>query len=301
MGFEVVFECPDGNGLVLSDRTFADRIFNHITYARVRMGDSALVDHVFTADAPRLALPNTGAALHSDSVLRYAGLGFSHVYRSADMLCFMVALLLLAWRRRDYALAFGALAVGYAAASLLAASALASPRFDGRLANGLLILAAAVSAPAFAAPRGRQTPWVLGGGAAALALPAFVLHGEAAALAALGIALVAAASLSIPSRETGRTALVLILPFVFALLDGFTLPNDVSTLALPSGRLGVMAGSFNAGALAAETVLPVLFAGAWFLLPRLRRFVEPGRFVRDLATAAFTGLGVFWFSSWLYA
>ena len=298
--FEILFQCPDGVGLTLSDTAFSDRMQNHVDFARVQIDNGGLVEHFFTAAAPRFDLPRAGAALQSDSMMRYAGLGFSHVYRSADILCFMLALLLIVRRRRDFVLAFGALAAGYGVAVLLSAFNLAAPRFatDQGL-RGLLLLVAAATAVVLSLPDPRRGAWTLGAGALVLAVPALFLHGAAAAFAVLGMGLLAVSVPFLPGRDDQRATLLMIAPFLFALLDGFALAGDLSIEALAPAQLAPMVLGFDAATLLAEAVLPLCVVAAWFLVPTMRQFAAPGGLVPELAASLFIGCGIFWFGTWL--
>ena len=298
--FEIVFECPDGEGMTLSDTAFSDRVENHVDFARVQIDNGGFVQHVFTAGAPRFDLPSKGATLQSDFATRYVTLGLSHAFRSAEILCFVLALLLIARRRRDYGLAFGALVAGYVPAILLSTFELAAPRFGtGQAFVGLLVAVAAATGVALSLPDPRRGAWALGAGALALALPALFFHGTAAALAVLGGGLLGVSTVLAPRRSDRRAIFLLIAPFLFGLLEGLTPAGDLAVLALPPAQLAPMLLGFDAGTLLGEVVLPLCLIGIWFAVPFVRKMAAPGGFLPDLAASVFIGCGVFWFGSWL--
>jgi hypothetical protein len=299
--FEIVFECPDGAGLTLSDTAFYDRVANHIDFARVQIDNGGFTEHVFSPYAPKLELPAAGEALQSDSVLRYAALGLYHVLGRADIWCFVLALLLIARGRRDYILALGALAAGYGLAVLLASLHLAAPRFGtGQAFAGLLVFLAAASGAVMSLRDPGRGAWALGASLLALAVPALFLRGALAALAVTGAALLAAGALFMPGRDSQRRVFLLMASFLFALLDGFDLAGDVAVLALPSAPLASMLVSFNAATLLAEVVLALCLVAACLRVPVIRRMTAPGALLPDLAASGFIGCGLFWFVTGLY-
>jgi hypothetical protein len=298
--FEMLFQCPDGIGLTLSDTAFSDRVANHVDFARVQIDNGGLVNHVFTAANPRFELPRSGAALQSDSALRYAGLGLSHVYRSVEILCFMLALLLIVRRRRDLVLALAGLATGYGAAILLSVFNLAAPRFESaQSVSGLMVLAAAAAAVILSLPDSRRGAAAFASGTLILAIPALIFHGWPAAFGVLGMGLISVSVLFMPAREDSRTAFLLIAPFLFALLDGFTLASDLSILALSPAQLAPMILGFNVASLLAALLLPACVVAAWFLVPTLRRLTVPGSLVPEAAASLFIASGMFWFATWV--
>jgi hypothetical protein len=300
--FEMVFQCADGVGLTLSDTAFADRVANHVDFGRVQINNGGLVQHAFTAVAPRFDLPAPGGTLHGDSVFRYAGLGLAHVVRSFDILCFMFALLLIARRRRDFALAFGALACGYCVAALLAIFNLTALRFgNGQAFSGLLVLTAAATGLVLSLPDPRRGAWALSVGALLAGLAAWFFHGAAAALSVWGIASLAAATLFVPARDDRRALFLAAASFLFALLDGFALSGDVAILFLSPAQLAPMLVSFNFATLMGALVLPLCVVAAWFLLPLFRRMTVPRGLLAEGAASVFMGFGIFWFATWLYS
>lgn len=297
--FEIVFQCPDNAGLTLSDTAFADRTENHFDFARVQVNNRGFFQHVFTAREPRLNLSNALSGGQSDSMLRYAVFGLSHVFRSLDSLCLGLALVFIARRRRDFVIALGALFAGYALAAILSPFDLVAPRFG--TGHGLLILIAAATGIALSLPDPRKATVALGSGALVVAASALALHGFAAGYAVLGLMLIGISSLFNPRFESRRAAFIAMIAFVFAFLDGFVLTADVAYLSIPVPQLALMVSGFNAGALLAGIAIPLCLVIAWFLLPAARRFFSSGNFVSDLAGSVFAAFGTFWFGSWLFS
>jgi hypothetical protein len=296
--FEIVFQCRDNTGVTLSDTAFADRTRDHFDFARVQVNNGGFFQHVFTASEPRLNLSHTPAGGQSDSMLRFAMFGLSHVFRSLDSLCLVLALLLIARQRQDYLVALGALFTGYALAAILSPFDLVAPRFS--TGHGVLILVAAVIGIALSLPDPRRATVALGSGALVLAAPALALQGFAAAYTVLGVMLAGISSLFNPRPESRRAAFIAMIAFVFAFLDGFVLTRDLAYLSVPGTQLALMVSGFNLGAFLAGITIPLCLVIAWFLVPKARRLFSPGNFASDLAGSVFAAFGTFWFGSWLF-
>ena len=296
--FEVVFQCPDNAGLTLSDTAFADRVENHVDFARVQVNNGGFFQHTFTAGEPRLSLSGTPAAGRSDSVLRYAAFGLSHAFRSLDSLFLMLALLFIARRRQDYIVAAGALFAGYVLAAMLSPFDLVAPRFGA--AHGLLILVAAATGMALSLLDPRKGAAALGGSALVIAVAAFALQGFAAACAVLGTMLVGISALFNPLAESRRAVFLAVIAVLFGFLDGFVLTSDLTYLSLPATQLTPMVFGFNFGSFLGDIAIPASLVTVWFLAPVIRRLMRPGNLISDLAGSVLTGCGVFWFGSWLF-
>ena len=296
--FEVVFRCQDNAGLTLSDTAFADRVENHVDYARVQVNNGGFFQHAFTAGEPRLSLSGAPAGGRSDSIFRYAGFGLSHVFRSLDNLFLMLALLFIARRRWDYIAAVSALFAGYTVAAMLSPFDLVAPRFSA--AHGLLILVAAVTGIALSLPDPRKGAAALGSSALVIAVTAFALQGFAAAFAVLGTMLVGISALFNPRAEFRRAIFLAVIAILFAFLDGFVLTSDLTWLSLPTSQLTPMVSGFNFGSFLGDIAIPACLVAVWFLAPVIRRLMRSGDLISDLAGSVLTGCGVFWFGSWLF-
>jgi hypothetical protein len=300
--FEIQFACGGKGAISLSNTAFAN-VPSHVDFARVQRDGGAFAQHVFTTDATRFALPDVASDMPSDSVFRYATLGFTHVRRSIDILLFMAAIVLIVRTRRDFIVAAGGLASGYVLSLLASVLRIVSPHAAAPvLVNALLVFLAAAAAFVLRRERRSEGAILVAVSVAILAIPAFFVRGGASlSIAALGIALLAASALLLPLREGARGAFLAASCFVFALLDGFVLPGDVAIQAIGAWPLTPMTLGFDAGAFVAEMLLPLCLAGLWLYVPRLKRVVPADGILVDAAAALFIGCGVFWFVSRLYA
>ncbi len=195
--------------MTLSDRAFSDRVPNHVDFARIQIDNGGLIEHFFTAAAPRFELPRSGRKHRAAKRFHHAlcGARALHVTRSADILCLTLALLLLVRRRRDLILALGCARRRITAwPSCFSVFNLAAPRFaSDQGLSGLLLLVAAATAVVLSLPRTRERgAWALGAGALVLAVPALFFHGAAAAFAVLGMGLLAVSVPFLPGRDDSR-------------------------------------------------------------------------------------------------
>ncbi len=296
--FEIVFQCQDDAGLTLSDTAFADRIGNHVDFARVQVNDGGFFQHAFTAGEPRLSLTNAPRGGQSDSMLRLTRFGLSHIFQSLDGLCLMLALLFIARRRLDYIVAVGALFAGYTLAVGLSPFGLIAPRFG--TAHGLLILVAAVTGIALSLPDPRKGAAALGITGLVVAAAAVALQGFAAAWVVLGTMLIGISALFNPFTESRRPLFLAIIAFLFSFLDGFVLSSDLAYLRLPGAQLTPMVLGFNLGSFAGAIAIPACLVAAWYLSPVARRLIATRAIISDLAGSVLTGCGVFWFGLWLF-
>ncbi|MGH7105174.1 MAG: hypothetical protein ACREFT_01550, partial [Acetobacteraceae bacterium] len=132
------------------------------------------------------------------------------------------------------------------------------------------------------------------------ACAAVILHRPDAALLLVGGALFCGSALAVQVGSSGRLALLALVAFLLAMVDGFTLPRVLLPLELPASvRLPMLAG-FDTGALCAEVgLLCVAVAARGVLGNRLGKSagVAGATLTRDVIAAALGGLGVFWLVS----
>ncbi len=294
--YEVFFHCPKGALTTLTDTAFNDHVPEHLDFARVQVGTGDFTHHVFTIDRKSLDVPQDPNALSSDSILRYAMLGLFHIRDSADIIVFMLALPLIARKRRDFALAFGTLILGYVTASTFSVLHVAMPRFDwGEVFDGMLGFVAAAASIMFSLPDRRLGIYALGGATLLMAITAYFMHDVSAAAGVFGVALLALAPFLVPGRENSRAVFLAIVPLTFGFLDGFVLPNDLALLDLPASSLVPMLTGFDAGVLAGEMLLPLALVALFYFVRPLRPLAAERGVVPDIAASALIGCGLFWF------
>jgi hypothetical protein len=229
----------------------------------------------------------------------YALLGAGHIVHSAERVGFLLGLMLLVRRRRDWLIAGAALCCGYLASLLTPACDLIPQMPLVESALGLLVTLCAAHwvSMRMRAPRGLAR--II---AAALAVLALALA-SASALAAVGWSGEAAWSLLGAALFSGgllvasayRPAVALfVLPLLFAVLDGQVLWGDYTRLHLWRSPGPATLLAFDAGALLVELgIMALLYGGAvWWV--RSRRRASFNNVAEELAATALAGLGAFW-------
>lgn len=297
--FEVIFQCPQPNGITLHNSVLFDRMPSHLNFARIQVGDGAAVDQLFTSARESVALPTTGSQPAGAGVLEYMRLGVTHVVNSLDRVCFVLAFLLLRYRRRDLAFLVGGISLGYLLSLVVTVSGIITPRMElTEPLLGFMVVLVAADAAAQAAKRPLAAAALLGAGLLVLTAVTAALHGMPAGLMFIGIAAFACCYLPISSELSGRPAFALVPATLFGMLDGFGFAATLSILKLPIATLAPMVLGFDAGAVLVFALLASAIVAVAAVL-RARGYAT-WPLSADLASAVLAALGVFWLVSRLY-
>jgi HupE / UreJ protein len=293
--FEMVFQCPQQKGMVLENTFLFDRVPQHINFARIQVDGGGFVSQVFDSASERIMLPSTPAALSDAGIFYYVQLGARHITYGLDRLCFVLALLLARYRRRDLGYLICGLSLGYVFSLAISLTGVITPRMEltEPLIGFMIVLVTAE-----AASRVIRRPWavagLIGGGLLVLSAAALLVRGPSLSLMLAGLAAFAACYLPISNRLAERAAFGLVPTLLFGTLDGFGFAADLSMLKLPAGALAQMHLGFDAGAvLVVALVASAIVAGTW--LARERRIRGAWPTLVDIGAALLAGLGVFWF------
>lgn len=298
-GFEIFFRCGAPlRDLTLENRALFHRMPGQVNFARIQAG-GRFTQQLFTADRERLHIPDL-AAVPPAGLGAYMRLGMRHILRSADRLCFLLAALLLARRRRDVAWIVAGLAAGYGISELIRAAGLIVPRdtlvesFVGFL---VALCAVALAVPQLARPRVAIAGWpaLL----AVFAITAAIAGAAHPALLLAGAAGLAAGFLAAAHRPGQWRGLWLLPVGVLGFLDGWVLPVQLAPLHLPDWTEARMSLGFDLGALVLDAVLLAAAVGVHALL-RYGRLAPRRAAVNVLAAACLGGLGMFWLVSRLH-
>ncbi|HEY2037747.1 MAG TPA: hypothetical protein VGG96_12075 [Steroidobacteraceae bacterium] len=298
-GFEIFFRCPTAKGLALTDSALFDRRPGHVNFARIEIRGS-FHEELFTSARRRLFLPDAGAPAVSGAAA-YARLGARHVLQRVDLMCFVLGVaLLFAEGAMLRGVALG-LSAGYLSSGALALTDWVVPRDDmpGASVGLLVALLAGLYVVRGLRERSRATSVSL---AMALlpACAAVILRRPDAALLLVSGALFCGSALAVQVGSTGRLALLSLVAFLLAMVDGFTLSRVLLPLDLQASvRLPMLAG-FDTGALSTELGLMCLTVAARRVLEnRVAKSGEPAAatLMRDVVAAALGCLGVFWLIS----
>ena len=299
--FEIIFDCPQAEKMVLRDQVLFDRAPTHVDYAQVQVtgGRTALL--MFTRDHQTLALPASPAKLPDAGMDRFAGQGFWQALYRADRLCVMAGLLLLARRWRDIGWIAGALGLGYLASLAASLGGLATSGVVDAAIGLLIVLLGVGGLKAHASGLPVSRPWRIGLAACTglfvvLSLTAGLVRNGTAALAAAGLAVFGGAQIWIAGARPRLRWAAFAPAVVFGLLDGMGLPHELAVLQPPALQVAPLQVAYDIGAMtAAGALLAIGFAAVWLVSRRWKPTWGP-----DVVSAALIGLGLFWFVSRAY-
>ncbi|MGH8259753.1 MAG: HupE/UreJ family protein, partial [Steroidobacteraceae bacterium] len=223
-GFEIFFRCGGPmRDLVLENRALFGRVPAHVDFARIEAGGH-FTQQIFTAERQQLKIESP-AAVQAAGLGAYLRLGALHILHSADRLCLLLAVLLLARRRRDVPWIVAALAAGYGLSWLARGAGLIAPHealLDAFAGFLVVLCAVAIAIPQLERPRVAIIGWT--GLLLLAAVAAAVLRAVQPALLLGGAAGLSAGFLVATHRPGHWRGLWLLPAGVLGFLDGFVLP-----------------------------------------------------------------------------
>jgi HupE / UreJ protein len=294
--FEVIFQCASPKDIVLQDTAFFGVAPEHINFARVQVDGGGFAERLFTPGKERISASSDGGIFGDCCILRYLRIGFAHVLASVDRLIFVLGLVFLVRRPRDYGLVVAGLSVGYLASMAISATDIVAPRMQ--LVEALMAFMSVFIAAQIIVLTWRRPQFVaiiVGLGCLVIAMSSSMLD-TSGRLLLFGFGLFAACYLLVCDRIADRAIFWLLPSALFAFMDGFGLAAAVSGLDVPARQLVPMLAGFDLGAVLADLlVLTVITAGV--ILLRRTRFAVPRPIAVDLGTAILVCLGVSLFVS----
>jgi hypothetical protein len=302
--FEIIFQCPDSQGVALHDHLLFDKVRDHIDFAQVTAGGRTRLE-TFSHD--HQDVPARASSALSDPTTSAVTLhGGSGLFQDPLRLCALLAVLLTLGRWPSAPKIGAAAVAGYVIAFAASASGLETPdiRLD-RALEGLMTVVVALgvvlahSEGGFAARSWKAVciavAAVLAVGALALAVP----HGAAAVLAVAGMAIAVLAQVIAAPNGGWRTWLQLAFVGFLAALDGLTQATLLSPLKAPLGVAAPVLAEMSVGAAVAICLtLAAVEAARWMLRGRLMPLRVTAS---ELVAACVAGAGLFWFASQLYS
>ena len=298
-GFEIFFRCPSSGAVTLEESALFDRLAGQVNFARIEFR-SGVYQELFTASHERVILPQNGAG-PSANWGAYVKLGATHVLHSPALWCLLLGAVWLLLRAPSLGWMSAALAGGYLVSLAGALGGWVAPRGELLSAYGGFLVALL---PLQYIARGLRHPARAAVGAAAvscaLVTVAWGVHRPVAAALLAGVALLASGVLAGYARRSDDSSLGVFATFIAALLDGFTLPQQIAPLHLPVAVRLPMLTAFDVGS--------VLAAAAFVALALVVRRLSGGQpaspvatLASDLAAAALSLCGVFWLVSGSFA
>ncbi len=288
-------ECSSATDRIIESRLLLDAAPSHLHFARVRRSGGRAVERVLTEAAPLWEL-DSGAGEDANShrgtsLTGYIGLGLEHILTGWDHLAFVLGLLLLAHGFRDIAMLVTSFTIAHSITLALSVLGVVEP--TGHVVEALIgfsIALVGIENAWLLAGKGRVLPILVVGGLLALA----VAGSRLPLLAVSGIALFSACHFALLRRSSRPERLRAAVAFAFGLIHGFGFAGIMMELDLGRVRLAPALFGFNAGVEIGQLAVVAL---VWPLLAVIRRAPRLSAWVNDLASAAVTGLGLFWFLS----
>lgn len=256
---------------------------------------------LLTLDAPSAALGRRDAS-GTGRFRRYVLLGVEHIAGGWDHLAFLFALVLLARRFRDVALAATGFTVGHSLTLALAALGLARPdplQVEALVALSIVLLAI-------------ENLWILDGRARDL-LPTATVLGllglaagaaflgaprHAGVLATTGLALLAACHFALLARAETPAALAghrAAVAALFGLIHGFAFASVLREAEFPRAELVPALFGFNLGVEVGQLALLGAAIGLARLVVRAAGERLPRALLLEIGSAAAAALGTYWF------
>lgn len=293
--FELHFECPGTEGVVLTASAFVDLINSHVNLAQIETSDGRFVEQIFTQERQTIELNGVDGKFENAGLLEYVVMGMEHIFTGIDHMSFLLGLVLLSRRARDLVFVVTGFTLGHSLTLALAVTGILQPQPEAIDALVALTIAL-IGAEAIAVKTHRPGPVAAAFGALLLVMVAARLAGWGTLpiLLLLGAALFSVNYLLISGhlREAGRLRLVVTL--VFGLIHGFGFAAGLLEFQMPPDRLLQILVGFNVGVEIGQMAVVFAMLGLVWLLRRFR-LALPGPIVGDLVAAQLVGTGLYWY------
>ena len=252
--FEMTFQCPDAQGLVLHNGLLVDGPPEQINYATVQVGTSKPSLVLFTRARRDISVPGVGPP-GAEGPASFARQGLTRVLGDLSALALAAGLLVVSRRWADLARVALALAIGYAAAFAISLGGSVAP--DLRLAKAAMAAAAGILGLCALClevmERRPSRAWnaagLVGGAVFAAALFALcALKGYGGGLVGAGVVGAGVALGWLSSTRASLRPLAMAPAALFGLLDGTGWAQGLSPLQMPGPRLASALFGYDLGA-----------------------------------------------------
>ena len=300
--FEMTFQCPSADELMLHSAAFFELVPSHVTFAQIETDQGEFIEQIFTRDQQSVAASATaGGELASASFFKYVQLGIMHIFTGVDHMSFLLGLVLISRRVRDLAFVITGFTLGHSATLALAVTGIIRPHAE--FIDALVALTIAViGADNIAVATHRPGVVALGLGSLLLSMTVARLGGIGLLPAGLlfGAGLFCCCYLMISGLLLDSGRLRLVVTLMFGLIHGFGFASDLLEMRLPAGRLAELLLGFNLGVEVGQLTLVFVALALVQVLVRARLSL-PRPIVVDTLSAGLVGLGMFWFISRSFA
>ncbi|HSD38570.1 MAG TPA: HupE/UreJ family protein [Rhodocyclaceae bacterium] len=299
--FELAFRCPDASAIALHSTAFFELVPSHVTYARIRNGNTGFVEQLITNDHRDIEVGGDGASvLQNASFFEYIWLGILHILTGPDHIAFLLGLVLISRKLRDLAFVITGFTLGHSATLALAVTGVFRPHAE--FIDVLIALTIGlIGAENIIAASGRARVVAISafGLLFVMALLKFAGFGLLPAPLLIGAAIFAASYLLLSNQVQDAAWIRLVVTLVFGLIHGFAFATDLIEMHLPNGRMAELLLGFNLGVESGQLLIVSLMLGLTALLIRAR-VALPRPLVVEVLSSALVGLGTFWIVSRVY-
>jgi hypothetical protein len=292
------FRCSAHGTLHLRNDALFDRAPMHVHTARVRIDDVPAFELLFTeARREHSVVGRAGGADDGTSFGSWLALGVEHIAVGADHVAFLVALLLLCRRWRDFAWLITGFTIGHSATLTLAVLGVVRPNVPvvEALIGFTIALVAAENVAVRTGALRRGIALAVAGALCALACVRLAFGIGLPVATSLGLALFTFAWLPLAASAHETLRLRPLLTLVFGLVHGFGFASVLMEVGLPSGRLASALIGFNVGVEVGQLAIVALLLGPGIAFAQHLSTDSARRFGIELASALLCGLGLFWF------
>lgn len=266
---------------------------SHLHFARVDAPGQPSQQRVLNFANPSLTLKMGEAP--PEQLLPYIRIGFEHILTGWDHLAFIAVLILLAHRVREVVWLITGFTLAHSLT--LAAASAGWVIVEQASIEALIGFSIALVAAENLWRQSQNDPWIPRLFLLSVLAFALVSVGKAPPLLMASLVLFSACYFAVLAEATQPQRWRLLLTFAFGLIHGFGFAGLMGELALPPDQFLWSLLGFNVGV---ELGQLVLIAAVWPLLRWLRRYPSANALGTQSVSAAFAGVGIFWFSTRLW-
>jgi hypothetical protein len=295
--FELAFECPSEERIVLRSDAFYDLVPSHTDFAQVEDSAGEFFEEIITDDHREIDLSGGEEGnLASASFLKFIEMGVMHIFTGIDHMSFMLGLVLISRRLRDLLLVVTGFTIGHSLTLALAVTGILRP--DGQYIDALVAFTIAMIGAENIGDSTHRPMWVALGTGGILFLMAFgrwLGFGVTLPILLLvGGGLFGASYLMLTGKARDAARIRLVMTVVFGLIHGFGFAANLLELRLPKERLAELLVGFNVGVEIGQVTVVLLALAVAAVLSKIRLAV-PRPLFTDIASSFLVAEGLYWF------
>ena len=294
--FELTFQCPSAEGIVLHSGAFFDLVPSHVTFAQIVLPSGRFVEQIMVKDRQDIDTSNVGhSPLEDASFFDYVKMGMMHIFTGIDHMSFILGFIIISRRLRDLLFVVTGFTIGHSITLALAVTGLLRPHaeyIDALI--GLTIALVGAENVAISSGRPDTVAWSVIGLLGLMAVGKLLGVGGLPALLLLGAGLFTSFYLRLSGHLRDAARVRLVVTLVFGLIHGFGFAANLLDEKLPKGRMAELLVGFNTGVEIGQVSIVLGVTGLVLLLNRLK-LALPRPIVIDVVSAGLVAFGLFLF------